>query len=622
MALAGLLLFVAGLCLGPMQETDLFFRLKSGDEFLRTGHLVHQNLFSFTFPATPYLDSAWLFDVGAALVYRLAGFPGIVVAKAMVVVATAALAYRLCRRQGASAIATALALGAAFACLRERLVERPHVFSLLGVVVVLALLPAIERGSRRAWLLLPSVMVWANLHAGAFLATALLALAALGACFDRSNKASCLRLASFALFCAVAMLATPVGLGIFRYLRFHVGIFAVHPVDEFRPLTWRSDFPFLLVALASATIVAVERGIPWRRVLPAAGVTVLALASVRFSADAALVLAMVAAPALSTMIARRLRHQRVAAAIVLATFAAVSAAPRAAEAMRGRRFVDIRLDEGTLPLEALRFVEATGLRDRMYNDFETGSYLLWQGFPRYRVFVDPRLPAYPVTFHRLLGNMDMSRADWTAAMDKLGVTSALLDYAGINRRTSYWDPDEWALVFRASNTRVFVRRLPRWNQVIATYEIPATFTFTVEEGTRTHAIPAPPRRSTVPACEWQLRLGDLYFDLDHRASERTVVAYRAALAFPTGCLARDHERSAATWVGSLDTAAGRFAEALVLLDRALAIAPDDAVVLAERALALAGVGRATEAKATWNRVAALAGDSELGRRARAMAALP
>ena len=76
MALAGLLVFLAGLCLGPVVETDLFFRLAAGEQFLRTGHIVHENLFSFTFPDAPYLDPAWLFDAGAAVRFppgRLSG---------------------------------------------------------------------------------------------------------------------------------------------------------------------------------------------------------------------------------------------------------------------------------------------------------------------------------------------------------------------------------------------------------------------------------------------------------------------------------------------------------------------------------------------------------------------
>src|SRR5918911_5461062 len=101
MPLAGLLLFVAGLCLVPMAETDLFFRLRVGEEILRTGAVPRRNLFSFTFPDHPDLDPAWLFDVGAAGLHRAGGFPAVVVGKTIVVVGVFAGAYWLCRRRGA-----------------------------------------------------------------------------------------------------------------------------------------------------------------------------------------------------------------------------------------------------------------------------------------------------------------------------------------------------------------------------------------------------------------------------------------------------------------------------------------------------------------------------------------
>jgi tetratricopeptide (TPR) repeat protein len=275
----------------------------------------------------------------------------------------------------------------------------------------------------------------------------------------------------------------------------------------------------------------------------------------------------------------------------------------------------ISLDESTLPLDAIRFVEKHGLRERMYNDFETGAYLLWQGYPNYRVFVDPRLPAYPAPFHRLLGRMDISREEWSQAMDALGVESALLDYAGINRRAAFWDPERWALVFRAKDSRVFVRRLPRWKDLIATFEVPATFDFAIETGAATRPLLEPPALSPVPACEWQVRLGDLYFDLDSGKSDRAMAAYRSALAALAGCLTGEHELSAAAWIGSLEVSAGRFEQALPLLDRALAVAPEDTAVLTNRALALTGLGRASEARAVWTRIATLAAGTELGRRA-------
>ncbi len=623
MALAGLLLLVAGLCLGPMEETDLFFRLASGEQFLRTGHLIHRNLFSFTYPDAPYLDSAWLFDVAAAGLHRLGGFPAVVMGKSFVVLIIATSAYRLCRLLGTGKLVAALVLSVAFVCMRERLVERPHLFSLLGEVLLLGLLPTIEKGEPRQWLVLPLVALWVNLHAGAFLAPAILALAGAGALLDRAPRRVALRLAGFAVASTALLAASPVGTGIFRYLTFHVGIFDIHPVDEFRDATWRSDAPFILFAAVAVAMLLLSRRQRWAWRLPGLTLAMLGMWHVRFTADATLVLAVTAAPALEDLVGRfAVLRSRALASLFLAVALAATLVPRIAQARRSGHLVRIDLDPSSLPLDALQFVEQQGLRDRMYNDFETGAYLLWQGYPHFRVFVDPRLPAYPADFHRLLGRMHISRKDWTGAMDGLGVESALLDYAGINRRVAFWDPADWALVFRAKDSRVFVRRLPKWRALIEKLEIPASFDFTVENGATTLPILAPPAKSPVSACEWQLRLGDLYFDLEGTASARAVAAYRAALAAPIGCLEPEHELSAASWIGSLDVSAGRFAEALPLLDRALAGSPDDTAVLTHRALALEGVGRSSEASTTWARIATLAPDTAIGRKAAERASGP
>ena len=634
MALLGLVLFVVGLCLVPLQETDLFFRLANGEEILRTGRVPGRNLFSFTFPDQPYLDSAWLFDLAAAGLYRVGGFPAVVVGKTAIVGATFVAAYLLLRRRGSGRVIAALVLAAAALCMRERLVERPHVLSLLGEVAVLALLPALQDGRRGAWLLVPIVGLWANLHAGAFVGPLLIALAGLGVVLEgivtrslASARALCNH-ALAAVLCVAAMMATPAGPGIFRYLAFHSDIFAVHPVDEFRPLAWHSDAPLVIYAAALALVLglcAVLRVRPrLRDLLPVLGLAVLAGRHVRFGADFALVAAILAAPLLTAVCAgwplrlapaQGAQFERAAGALL----ALLALVPRVADVERHSRFLDIELDRTNLPLAALHFVDQHGLRERMYNDFETGAFLIWQGYPRYRVFVDPRLPAYPREFHQLLGRSEMTGDEWTRAMDHFGVTSALLDYAGINRRVAWWDPADWALVFRGQDTRVFVRRLSSRRDLIALYEIPATFTFTAEEGNATIPLDTPPAGSPVSLCEWQLRLGDLFFDLDHGHDQRAVAATREALAGPPGCLAPEREAAACAWLGAIDRAAGQNAQALALFDRSLAIAPDDTAVLTSRALALEALARPGEAAQAWSRIAALAAGSPLGDRARARA---
>jgi hypothetical protein len=549
--LGALLFFAASLALAPMTESDLFFRLAAGREILARHALPSHNLFSFTAPGYPDLDASWLFEVGAALIFRRGGFPGLVVAKSAVVVAIAAAAFTLCRRRGAGPVSSALAVAAALWAMQERLVERPHIFSFAGEVGLLLALERIERGPGIACpvvALLAGIVVWANLHAGVFAAPLLLALFALGAVIDRRRPPAAIA-AALVLASAGAMLATPLGAGIFRYLSLHLTIPRLHAVDEFRAVSAQSDGP--LIAYAFTTAVALPlawRGGGMRRLLPVIGLGALAAQSVRFGADFALAAAPLLAVAASAVSARLIKTAGTHATLLSsALLVALALGPRVAAARAGQPLIDIGLDRTPLPLGAIQFAEESGLRDRMYNDFEIGSYLIFEGYPRHRVFIDPRLPAYPPEFHQLLGRFDLTRDEWDQAMDRYGVDSALLAYAGLNRRVSWWDPARWALVYRQHDARIFVRRLPKWRVLIAAREIPATFSFTVEEGTATLPIDEPPAASPVPACEWQRRLGDLFVELDEGRPARALVAYRRALAVP-GCLAPADEAALRQWL--------------------------------------------------------------------------
>ena len=53
------LLFVVHRALGPMDETDLFFHLKIGQLILARHAFPFRNLFSFTFPDAPNIDTSW-----------------------------------------------------------------------------------------------------------------------------------------------------------------------------------------------------------------------------------------------------------------------------------------------------------------------------------------------------------------------------------------------------------------------------------------------------------------------------------------------------------------------------------------------------------------------------------
>lgn len=624
------MVFVAGLCLQPLAESDLFFRLKVGQEILARHALMGRNLFSFTAPDYPDLDLAWAFEVGAALLYRLGGFPAIVIGKTAIILGAFALAYVLCRRAGAGAAATAVTLAGAAFVMRERFVERPHVVSFAGEAAVLLALAAIgPRWSLRRTLSFAAAMVlWANAHAGIFTGVLMALGAAAGTLLcaatvaPQDRPAQLARARAFALLAAgiaIFASATPVGWGIVRYLALHVSLPRLHTIDEFRSATWRSDAGFFgwlaLVALVTATAairsarrrasrtpLVDELAALSPRLAPALVMAALGSWSVRFAADAALAAAPLLAVGLTQLFARVPVPRRARAALVVALLVGGTLAPRVVDARAGRPFLSLDLAPDLVPGEAIQFVTAHGLRERMYNDFETGSYLAFEGFPRYRVFVDPRLPAYPPELHRLLGNFEMERATWDAAMERYGVTSALLAYAGVNRRVAWWDPERWALVYRAHDARVFVRRLPGWRALIAAYEIPATFSFTVEEGAVTLPLATRPALSPVAECEWQRRLGDLLLDLDGGKPARALPVYERALQ-PPGCLAPHDEATLAGWLGATALQAKDFERCVTLTGRALALQPADAATRSSRAAAYEALGRLSAAAEDWSRVA-------------------
>ncbi len=602
--LLALLAAVAALALEPLSESDVFFRVRCGQEILARHALPGRNLFSFTYPDHPDLDTAWLFEVGAALLVRLGGLPALVVAKTAVLVATFAGAFVVCRRRGAGPVASALALAAAALAVRERFVERPHLFSLAGDVALLALIDALAvadtaRARRLGVATLATVILWANLHAGVFLAPVLLALAALGAWLD--DRRPPLALAWLAGGAALATLATPVGFGLYRYLGLHLVLPALHPVDEFRAATWISDAPLLLFGIAAVAGGTFVRPRVARVLLPAVALGVLALRSVRFGADFALVAAPILAVGLGRLGARI--NGRLPALTVAAALAAWAVGPRVLAARQGRPAFALGLDESVVPLDAIRFATEHGLRARMYNDFEIGSYLLFEGPPRHPVFVDPRLPAYPPEFHALLGRADLTRDEWNAAMERYGVDAALLAYAGLNRRVAWWDPARWALVYRANDARVFVRRSPEHRALIADREVPATFSFTAAEGTTTLPVTDRPAASPVSQCEWQRRLGDLLFELDDAASPRARAAYARALA-DAGCLETSREAKLCAFLGALELEALHFDAADTLLTRAISKGDPELTTRANRAFAWEALGRRFDAATAWADVAA------------------
>jgi tetratricopeptide (TPR) repeat protein len=588
--LSATLAWAAHRALFKLSETDLFFHLKLGEIIVDTQRLPLRNLFSFTYPDHPDPDLAWAFQVLMALAHRLGGFAAIVVTKTLLVVAAVALLWRAIERRGTAALPAALALVMAIEAARPRLVERPHLATFVGLGALALLLAGVEAQPRR-WRWLPLLALgWAQLHAGVFLCPLLVLAWALGAaidqCLGQSPGVVALpwRRLGVALALAVAAtFATPAGAALPRYLLWHTGLGATRVVDEFRHAdAWNDPWFFALAAAALATAVGTARRRRWRDVLPAALLGLLAWRSVRFVAEWALWSAPLLADGLDRLLAAH------AAPLVRPTRAAAVAGVAIAAALlaliAGERVLDPQppgLADDVVPFDAIEFVSRTGLRRRMFNDLDVGCYLAWQGWPRWSVFEDARLPAYPDELHRALDGTSLAPAAFDALLRRWDVDAALLAEPGINRRAGSFDPDEWALVWRTPSALVFARRTTEHAALIAERELPLGFEFAPETGVRTVPLKAAPLRSPVDACEWDRRLARV---LDGDGDAEGAIDARVD-ALGRGCLRGRDEVDARFYLGARLQRAGQRAAAMAEYDRVLALEPDDARALVNRAWA-------------------------------------
>ena len=609
---AALLLFVAGRCLVPMDETDLFFNLRLGEIILHDHAVPSTNLLSFTYPDARDVNLAWLFQIVLALAHRAGGIAGTLLLKTGFVLATVAVLFRVALRRGAHPAAAALALALSAWAAEPRFVERPHLVTFLGLALTLLALERAESDRPRAlYALVPCGLIWANANSCFFLAPVVLALYALGARLD-GRRGDAHRAALVAAALVPLIFATPSGAYALGYIANHWRMPWLRPLEEYLPARWPDNAPAAFVA-AGVALGAALPGRRWRHLLPVALLGLVGARRNRFLAEFALLAGPIVAGALSDVAARlggELR--RIATVATVALLAGAAIVPRAAKA-RGGRWLDLGLDPALIPRDAIVFVTEHGLRARMYNDMEVGSYLTWEGAPHHRVFQDPRINGYPPEFHAQMRRDDLSRAEWNAFLERFGVTSALLTYPELNPRAAFFDPARWALVYRAHDGVVFVDRT-KFDRLARSEEIPVTFTFDRATGVRARPLTEQPAGSWASDAEWQRRLGDFFAETHD--DPRAMAAYREALRLSEHCCTGYKERQLARL--GLGDAAMRLHDPATAVDAYAAV--DLPRALTNRALALLALGRAEEALDDARRALALAPDDPDARLAERLAA--
>jgi hypothetical protein len=109
------------------------------------------------------------------------------------------------------------------------------------------------------------------------------------------------------------------------------------------------------------------------------------------------------------------------------------------------------------PRAAFNFVKESGLKGNMFNTYSIGGYIIWQGYPEYKVFMDGRNDVYPETLLKEYDALVVKSKDIGATLSKYQVNYIIFKLTELNINTvaALLENGDWELVYSDEMFAVF-----------------------------------------------------------------------------------------------------------------------------------------------------------------------
>jgi len=411
----------------PLGDSDIFWHLATAREALAHG-LVTTDVFSWTVSGHPISTDQWLGQLLWYGAYVAAGWKGILVLRTLAVALLVGVIVWTTLRERPRAPLFALIAGLpAILLVRMVSVERPELFGFLCFVALVPLLRSARRGSGRALVALPLlVLVWAQLH-GSFALGAVLVIVVTfeGFVRDQARRVGYLGCAGATL---LATFLTPAGPAVWSAPGLHL----LHPprfIQEWA-LPDVTTVNGLIFAAAIAATIAVAFLAPTRDpaaaavLVPVLFIALVAIRQAPFFAIAAAPFVTRHGPDALAGLFRPGQQGRVltnagrspvridllagilGAAMLVAAVAAGPSAP----------------DLSRYPVSAVPLLDPG---PGVLNEYDWGGFLIWSA-PRTPVFVDgrltPYLPEVVDDYTAIVG----ARSGWRELISRRGIRTLLV----------------------------------------------------------------------------------------------------------------------------------------------------------------------------------------------------
>jgi len=423
-ALYSLAFVVGGWCAGLVQLSDNSFLWH-----LRTGHLIlgsgipRSDPYSFTVPGAKWVAQSWMAEVLYAVLDDLAGPWGIRLLSAACGAVVGGAVYKIALRFARNRLRAGLLAILALSSLMTIWAERPLVFGILGVVLLLWTVEVPDSWPARHVRVVVPAGIWilANLHGSWILAVGFVGLHVVGRWMEGAPPwAGTERALVVATTAGVAIVAlNPYGVDLIAFpIRLVLRGETLDRVIEWSSPDFRSQAGMIFGAwivcfLGCAALGRRRPGV--RDIVVAAPFLLLALWALRNIAVATIVMLPVAARAIATDSDRH--DDRSGVGWVLGALLIGLAGTWTVHAA-GEEDYDSRF----YPVAAMRSIDESGdLGRRLFTTDAWAGYVIAEYWPEQRVFMDDRYDMYPQELATDYANIAELRPSWDRLLDRYGV---------------------------------------------------------------------------------------------------------------------------------------------------------------------------------------------------------
>lgn len=496
-------------------DDDFFWHLATGRYIIENKVVPDKDIFGYTSQNDEWMPFEWGWDILTYGLYNLGGYNAILAFRSLAFSFIFFLLYLLLRKFKVNSLIIIIVLFMLLVGIMDRLSPRPHIITYIFFVTISFILLCykyIDRNKYTKWLyFLPLIfLIWGNSHMGVlagglflFIFTVSEALIYL---YQRSfstveikppSKPQIVRLGLISFACVLVLLINPHGLQTYIYAYSHTKMKMLETVNEWRnPFTGAMDFGFVVtfykLLLFSGLLILIyaytKKDLFFALIY--IGFAIYSVRAIRFTVDYEILIIFFLAITLSYY-SNKIRGNSPKGILNLILFSNISKVVIAMvfiyiitlipgnkiyEKLQYYRVSGWGINDDFIPVQLFDFKKENNISGKVYNQFGTGGYLVWN-FPGEKNFIDSR-NLNDRLFYEYDNIMSM-KPGFEKKLEQYGVDYVIyLDpdmirrLDNINREvTVYFHKDpNWKLVFWDDKSLLFVKNIPKFADVISKYE--------------------------------------------------------------------------------------------------------------------------------------------------------